>query len=96
MKPVCAELSLWNCRDRLLDFFLRKRADMVMVSLERELGKGVERCMGPRLVSVDLDAPLLSLSSSIPHRKPRPVAASAVDEPVGKSNASPPTCVVMR
>ena len=28
MKLVCAELSLRNCRDRLLDIFLRKSSDL--------------------------------------------------------------------
>ncbi len=36
MKLVCAELSLRNCRDRLLDIFLRKRADLEMVFLKLE------------------------------------------------------------
>ena len=59
LEPDWAELSLRNRRDRLLDIFLRTRADPLMVCLKMERGNGVELCMGPRFVAIDHDTPLL-------------------------------------
>jgi hypothetical protein len=55
--PVCAELSLRNRRDRLLDIVLRKSGDLLMIFLKMERGNGVEFCMGPRFINIDHGTP---------------------------------------
>jgi hypothetical protein len=47
-------------------FFLRKRADPLLVYLKAERGNGVEFCMGPRFVKIDHDGPILTSQTEFP------------------------------
>lgn len=64
-------------------FFLRKRADPLLVYLKAERGNGVEFCMGPRFVKIDHDRPLLlppNLRDWVPSDHPSHFILDAVDD----------------